>query len=359
MWIHLLFLVAQVAAASPPATVLGVVSEAGPGKLTLRTDAEALVSLETTEKTVVLRSKPGATSLDGAAPLPLEEVVSGDRVLARGVYSPDRTALVVARLVVMKQEDVQARLERERADWRRRGVSGVITGLDASAGEFGVRLRAAGEAAPAVLVVATAGRSIVYRRYAPHSARFSDAQPSRFEDLAVSDQVRMLGNRSDEGRTFVPEQIVSGAFRTLRGTVLTADPALGEIRVQVRNGEVRTVVVSVGPEVRPRRMPPHSGSGQRGETAGSHGGPAASQDRLGRSSVDDVTERWPEISFADIGSGEEVAVLASRTDDGGNVRAIKLVAGLPRPAMQEQGHGQETDGGDDGPDMLGSGDEQP
>ncbi len=341
--IHLLLLTAQVAAAATPASVLGVVSEARPGRLSLRTDAGVLVALDTTDSTVVLRSQPGATSLEHAAPLALEEVAVGDRILARGSYSPDRSALVVLRLVVMKKEDVQARLERERADWRRRGVSGVITDLDRSAQQFGVRLRSAGNAPPVFLVVGTAGRSITYRRYAPHSARFSDARPSRFEELAVGDQVRMLGERGADGRGFAADEIVSGAFRTLRGTVLGVDPVLGEIQVRLRNGEARTVVVVVGPEVRPRRMPA-----------------ASPPESPGRTGVDDVTERWPETSVAEIAIGEEMAVLASRTENDAKVRAIALVAGLLSPAAPERDRGgQERDAEDGGPDMLGSGEDQP
>jgi hypothetical protein len=188
----------------------------------------------------------------------------------------------------------------------------------------------------------------VFRRYASHSVRFSDARSSRYEDLAVGDQVRMLGTRSQDGVGFEAELLVSGAFRTLRGTLLGIDPVRGELRIQGENGKAETVTVTVGPDVRPRRVPPAAGASKGNGERSPQGG------------LDDVLERWPEVSLAELATGEEVAVLAARSEGASRVTAIKLLAGLPAPAAQGA-HGRDGTGADtdDGPDMLGAGDELP
>ena len=249
-----LLLVAQTAGA--PESVLGEVTAVQNESMTLRTDAGSCVVLVTNEKTTVLRSRPGTTTLAGAVPILRSEIAVGDRVLARGTYSSDRTTLSAARIVVMKKADIQAKREREQAEWRRRGLSGVITGLDAATGEMTVRLRG-GSNGPETVRVPTTGREVVLRRYAPHSVKFSDARPSAFEELRTGDQVRMLGELSGDGGTFVPEQIVSGAFRTLRGPVVNVDVGRGELRVQVASddGPPMTVTVTVGKDARLHRLP--------------------------------------------------------------------------------------------------------
>lgn len=355
--VHLVFLAVQASTPQVPQSVLGEVAAIQAQSLTLRTDAGGLLVLAINERTSVLQSRPGAKDLSDAAPIPLAEVAQGDRVLARGVYSPDRAKFQVARLVVMKQGDIEVRREQERAEWRRRGLGGVITALDGASREISVRLRGAGNGQQ-TLVVPTAAREVVFRRYAPSSVKFSDARPSSFEELEVGDQVRMLGERSPDGTGFAPEQIVSGAFRTLRGTVVGASAEEGALTVRASSngGEPTTVTVTVGPDVPLHRLPADSPL-----RAPSASRPSGSPSGV---SLDEVLDRAPRITLADVRTGEEVAVLGTKSEDLSRLRAMKLVAGLPAPAArggESQGGRSGRGGGEEGegPDALGLGGELP
>jgi hypothetical protein len=294
--------------------------------------------------------------------MPLSEIVRGDRVLARGAHSPDHATFLAARLVVMKQAEIEARREQERAEWRRRGLGGVVTALNAATREMSVRLRGANDG-PQTVLVSTAGRDVVFRRYAPSSVKFSDARPSTFEDLVVGDQVRMLGERSEDGANFQPEQVVSGAFRTLRGPVVSVDAGRGELRVQAASngGKPTTVTVTVGPDVRLHRLPADSPLGS--PAAGRPASPPEGT-RPHRVDLDEMLDRLPRISLAEVRTGEEIAVLGTRSDDVSRLHAMKLVAGLPA-SVPQAAEGRGGRGGPEGaeagegPEMLGLGGELP
>ena len=365
-----LLLIAQTAGA--PESVLGEVTAVQNESITLRTDAGSSVVLGTDDRTTVLRSRPGTTNLSGAVPIPRSEIAVGDRVLARGTYSSDRAALSAARLVVMKRADIEGKREREQEEWRRRGLGGVVTALDASTGEMTVRLRGGSNGQETVRVPIT-GRGIVLRRYAPNSVKFSDARPSAFEELRTGDQVRMLGELSGDGATFVPEQIVSGAFRTLRGRVVNVDVGRGELSVQVASddGPPMTVTVTAGKDARLHRLPaalPLSAPAVSGPESPRATPPAVdasgAEGTRQHASLDEMLERLPRISLAQLATGEHVAVLGSLSDDVTRLNAIKLVAGLPAPGAQDaEDHGERgRPGGEeagDGPDRLGFGGELP
>jgi hypothetical protein len=345
-------LAAQAAAPPAPDSVLGEVVAVRAESLTLRTDAGTSVVLGTDERTAILRSQPGARSLSGAVAVPRSEIAVGDRVLARGTWSADRAVLSAARLVVMKKADIDVKREAEQAEWRRRGLGGVVTAVDTSTRELTVRLRG-GTNGAATVRVPTAGREVVFRRYAPNSVRFSDARPSAFGELGVGDQVRMLGERSEDGGTIVPEQVVSGAFRTLQGAVASVDPGQGELSVRVASddGPPTTVTVTVGADARLHRLPAGGGSG--GEGAGPP-----------RGNLDEMLDRLPRISLGQLATGDEVAVLGTRSSDVSRLNAIKLVAGLPAPDSQPaENHGERGgpggEGTDEGADRLGFGGELP
>src|SRR6185295_5376242 len=69
------------------------------------------------------------------------------------------------------------------------------------------------------------------RRYAPDSIKFGDAKPSNFTELKVGDQLRALGDRTEDPLRFKPEKIVTGSFRTVGGVVKEINAATGEIKI--------------------------------------------------------------------------------------------------------------------------------
>jgi hypothetical protein len=315
-------------------SVLGEVTslDAATRRLVIKTDDGGAVEVRLRDGATLLRAKPGASNLADAKPVEVDAIATGDRVLARGVLSEDKRALTARQVVVMTRGDISRKQDEERADWRRRGVLGVVTAVDPVSGEITLRLgRMAGGG---TVVVATADREAAFLRYAPDSVKFADARPSAAADVRVGDQLRALGDRSPDGARVVAEKVVFGTFRTVVGTVTSVDAARGE--VTLRDDETRRPVAAVvGPDARVRRLPPElaarmarwSGGADDSEPAGGNPGPASRAARPGGGS-EDLLERLPATTLADLKPGDRILVSSTKGDDPSRLNAIALVGGL-------------------------------
>jgi hypothetical protein len=291
-------------------------------RLTLKPDAGGSVEVTVQERATILRTKPGAPTLADATPVPLEEIVVGDRVLARGTLSDDKGSLAARQLVVMTRDDIARKQEAERAEWRRRGVLGVVTAVDADKGEITLRVGRLAVAQP--LVVETADRKVAFRRYAPDSVKFSDTRPSALGEVRVGDQLRALGDRGPDGSRLAAEQVVFGTFRTVSGTVTAVDRGRKEVTMRAEESR-RTLTVTVGPDARVRRLPPEMGA----RLARAEGGP-----REPGGGAEDLLERMPATTLTELKAGDRILVASTEGSDPARLNAIALVAGLEalRPA---------------------------
>ena len=373
----------SLAAAAPAGRVLGEVTaiDGAGGSLTLKDQDGRSVAVKTGAETTYLKAKPGATSLEGALAVTLAEVTVGDRVLARGTASDDGLTLTARQLIVMTRGDIASKQTKEQEDWRTRGTAGVITALDPEKGEITVEVRQGG--APQAVVVSTAEKKATLRRYAPDSVKFADAKAGTFADLQVGDQLRALGDRSEDGSRFAAEQVVSGAFRTVVAAVEGVDAAKNEIRI-ADGASGAKLTVSVGNDAVLRRLPPEMaarmagprGSGgpggpsggrqgapgearpQRDATAverpagdrpagaegegrprgGPGGGGFGGGRRGGPPNLGDLLERMPPLVIADLKPGDRIAISSTRGADPSRITAIALVAGIePLLATPEAG----------------------
>ena len=312
---HLAFLVwtSLVPGAGTASSVVGeaVALPAGDaGRLTVRKDGGGEVAVELAPTTACLRTRPGATSLEGATPVPATAIAVRDRVLVQGAPSEDGATIRARRIVVMARSDIEARREAEKQDWRRRGLAGVVTAVDPQAREIVVRPgRPVGT--QTTVVVTTASRPVTFLRYAPGSIRFGDARPGAFEDVKPGDQLRVLGDRSPDGTRVAAETVVSGAFRVVRGTAAAVDTARGTVAVDTGGRGPRPVSVVVGPDTLVRRLPP----------------PMVARLLSGAApDPDEALERLPQATLDRLQKGEEIAALGPKEGDPGVLAAIKLVA---------------------------------
>jgi hypothetical protein len=355
-----------------PETWIGAVTaiDVAQRRLTAKSDAGASVWIAVEEKARLLRAKPGARDLSDATPVAFEALSVGDRILVRGTFAEDRSSMVARQIVVMTQEDISSRHEAERADWARRGILGVVTAVDPASGEVTLQMRRFGGAA--TIVLPTANRAIVFRRYAPDSVKFSDALPSRLSEVQVGDQLRALGERSADGSRFMAEQIVFGTFRTVAGEVETADAAKGLLTIHDEETG-KSLAVTVGPDARIRRLPPEfaarfaqragnppGGGGAEGahpgygrpegrRTPGEGTGQESERARAWRpgGGGQDILDRLPVATLADLKPGERVLVSSTKGADPSKLTAIALVTGLDalRPAASAARMGRGTDVG--------------
>jgi hypothetical protein len=202
-----LLLLAGAYGQTPASRAIGSVTavDAGSKQITLKTDSGENVAVTLQDRTVYYRV---GLDLDmkKATKISLSDITAGDRVAARGALSEDKKTLSATSIVVMSQADVAKKHEAEEADWKSRGVSGVITAINPDSKEVTISVRTREGQKPFII---GASGGVDMRRYAPDSIRFSDAKPSTFADLKVGDQMRVLGNKNEDGTRITPEYLVS------------------------------------------------------------------------------------------------------------------------------------------------------
>src|SRR5437763_3642721 len=182
---------AQTPAPQPANIVIGDVLtvDAASKQIYLKTDAGAVVIVTVSDATKILKNPPGETKLDKATPMQLSEIATGDRVFARGRPSLDGKSLVNPGFVVVNTKaDLAAKQEAERAEWRRRGLVGVVSALNPETKEITIQTRTA--EGPKPIVIPTTGANVKLTRYAPDSLKFSDRKPATFEEVEVGDELR-------------------------------------------------------------------------------------------------------------------------------------------------------------------------
>jgi hypothetical protein len=317
-------------------------------QITLKSDAGDALRVSVLESATVLRVRPGAKDLNDATPCGLGEAAVGDRAFARGRRSADGT-LEARRIVLISRDDLAQKHQAETEDWKKRGVHGIVENVDAATGTIAVRLgRRPG--APA-LVIGTADKRAVLRRYAPDSVRFGDARPSSLAEVRKGDELRALGERSADGGTLTAEQVVFGTFRVVTGKVVSLDAASGRLVVHDEDAR-QDVTVAVGSDARLRRLPPEMAARLARRSQAPDGaepnpprraeggaGPGAGAWRM---NPEEMIERMPSVTVADLKPGDRVMVSSTVGQDVARLNAIVLVSGLEAlqvPSTSRRGGG--------------------
>jgi hypothetical protein len=217
-------------------------------------------------------------------------------------------------------------------------------------------------------VVVEAGDHTDFRRYAPESVRFSDAKPGSFADVKEGDQLRVLGEKNEDGTRIKAEVIVSGSFRNIAGVIKSIDVEAKEITLTDLVAH-KPVTIRITADSAMRRLPPMlatmlarrvqgtaaqaaaqaAGTGARpasvaegvpgppradGPKPGA-GGPPAEQEqgagggmRRGNMDFQDMLERLPPLKLEDLKAGDAVMLSGSNGADPARVTAINLLAGV-------------------------------
>jgi hypothetical protein len=127
----------------------------------------------------------------------------------------------------------------------------VISALDPAAKEITINMPITAGAKPMVIAFAPGA---TLRRYAPNSVKFSDARPSRFEELKVGDQVKALGTADETRSRYTAEELVAGSFGAIAGAVVSIDAAQNTFVITDR-GANKPVQARVSPDSTMRRLP--------------------------------------------------------------------------------------------------------
>ncbi len=335
------------AQASPEAKgvrTVGVVKSISSGSITVTADSGETVAASLQDDTKIIRVAPGQKDLKEASPLKVEDVQIGDRILVRGIPGASGQPLKAVTIIVMKQADVASKQEQQRDDWQKRGVGGLVTGVDAAVGTITISLGPGTAGAPAKTLTIRTTKDTVLRRYAANSIKFDDAKARPISDIKSGDQLRARGSKNADGTELAAEEIISGSFRNIEGTILAKDEAATTLTVQDLLTK-RPVIVKLGSDSTMKALPPEmaqriavrlkggagasggTGSGGGARQTGSGGG-ASGPGGGGTPDLQRFLSRLPSKGLADLKKGDAVMIVATEGGDGTPVTAITLLAGV-------------------------------
>ena len=263
----------QGAATQTASRALGTLSAIDGQTLKLKTDAGAQITVTVIDSTKLLQLKPGEKDLKQATPLTFSDLKVGDRILARGAASADGTSLQATSVIAMKQTDIADKQARERAEWQRSGVGGLVKSVDPSAGLIAITTNGVGAAKDISVHVS---KATVLRRYAVDSVKFDDAKTAPLADVKAGDQLRARGQKSADGTEITADEAVSGTFRNIAGILVSSDSSAGTLTV-TDLATKQTVTLRVTSDSQVRKLPPFMAQGiamrLKGTPAGGQAGP--------------------------------------------------------------------------------------
>lgn len=367
---------------APAATAkaVGTVKSASGKSITLSAEGGSEINIVLQDGARLLRIEPGEKDLKNAAPLQLQDLQPGDRILVRGSNGPDGKSLLAVSVIAMKKADLAEKHAHEREEWQKHGVGGLVSAIDPATGAVTISTSALGTNKSVTVHVA---KDTVLRRYAPGSVKFDDATPAPLDQIKVGDQLRARGSRSGDGADLKADEVVSGSFRNIAGTIGSIDASAGTISISDLATK-KPVVVKINDSSQLRKLPsamaqriatrlkgtpadaqlggagngttaagasgqkPPDGAGQRAEGgprqcgapgAGQSGGQGGGQG--GAPDLQQAIGRMPAATLADLQKGDAVMIVATSGSADGSVVAITLLAGV-EPLLQASPSGGQS-----------------
>ena len=348
--------------AQPPARFVGSISAITGKSVTVKTDAGDQRQFDVPAEAVLKRIAPGEKDLSKAAAISFSDLAVGDRLAVKLDASATAPTPQAAQIIAIKAEDLAQKQQKDRDAWQRNGVAGLVKSVDSGAGAIALTTGAGVNTKVVTVHITT---STILKRYASGSVRYDQAQPGPIDAIHSGDQLRARGTKSSDGAEITADEVVSGTFRNIAGTITGLDPATSTMVVKDLATK-RPVTIHITPDAQMRRLPERMaqmlavrlkggspagsgapsqfaaggappaggpppgapGGGQRGWTGSGPGGPGAPGGPGGPGSGDpqQMLNRVPAIQFSDLQKGE--AVMLVSTEGANDVTAITLLAGV-------------------------------
>jgi hypothetical protein len=315
---------------------LGSITAINGDTLTVKTEKGDAYQVQVPSTALLKRIEPGQTDLSKAETIEFNTLAIGDRVLVN--IDPNATGSTpqAARIIAIKQADVAKKQQAEAAAWNQ-GVHGLVKSVDTAAGVIVVNTRV-GPVTKVVTVNTTQATSL--KRYAPGSVSFSQAQPALISAIHPGDQIFVLGTKSDDGTSIAAQGVVSGSFRSIAGTIISADAAGSNLTVKdLATKKPVTVHITADAQLRrlddrqasmiAARLKGNQGAGNRSGSGSGTGGQQGFRQgggTPGGGDLESILERAQPAQLASLQKNEAVMIVA--TEDSTGVNAIKLLAGV-------------------------------
>src|SRR5580698_7429139 len=120
----------QAPAQTPLTQKVGAVKSINGNALVLTADDGAEVSVTVASNAKIVQVAPGEKDLKSATPIALTDLQVGDRVLVRGRASDDAKTMTAIGVIAMKRTELEAKKTRDRDDWQKRGIGGLVSAVD-------------------------------------------------------------------------------------------------------------------------------------------------------------------------------------------------------------------------------------
>ncbi|MGA3262856.1 MAG: DUF5666 domain-containing protein [Terracidiphilus sp.] len=342
----MLLMAAPLVRAQAPSRFLGTITSISGSTLTVKSDTDGDRQVDVPSTAAIMRISPGQKDLSAADTIQFSDLATGDRVLVKlNPAAPGPTGEAV-QIVAIKQADLAKKQQQDREDWQKRGVGGLVKSVDSAAGVI-VLTSGAGTTAKTITVHTT--KATILKRYAPASVRFDEARPAPIDAIHPGDQLRARGTKNEDGAEIAAEEVISGSFRNISGTIASLDAAASTL-VLKDLATKKQVTIHIPAEAQMRRLPDTmahmlaarfkgtaAGAGTSNSDAqtqnasnGSQqrkwGGQGAGQGNGHGGDPEQMLNRLPPIQFTDLKKGD--AVMLVSTDGATEVTAITLLAGV-------------------------------
>jgi hypothetical protein len=320
---------AQAPAAQAPSRFLGTITTIGGNTLTVKTDGDGDRKVEVPATAALKRIAPGQKDLSTADTIQFTDLAVGDRVLVKlDPGSPVDTPQAL-QIIAIKQADVALKQQKDREDWQRQGVGGLVKSVDSAAGII-VLTSGAGAAAKTITIHTT--KATLLKRYAPASVRYDAALPAPIDAIHAGDQLRARGAKNSDGTEIAAEEVISGTFRNISGAISSVDAASSTLVVKDLATK-KQMTIHVTGDAQMRRLPEMMARMLAARLQGASNGPgsagtgsAGSGQRGGGGDPQQMLNRAPVIQLADLKKGDAIMVVS--TDGATEVTAITLLAGV-------------------------------
>ena len=334
-WLLLLaFVAGSVAAlAQPPARFVGVITAISGNSLTVKTDSDGAYQFEVPSTAAIKRIAPGQRDLNTAETILFSDLAVGDRALVKLDPNAPAGTPQALQIIAVKQADVALKQQRDRDEWQHSGLGGLVKSVDAATGTI-LLTTGAGAAAKNLTVRTT--KTTMLKRYAPASVRFDEAVPAPLDAIHAGDQLRARGAKNADGTQIDAEEVVSGSFRNISGTIVSVDVVASTLIVKDLLTK-KPVTSHAGVDAQLRRLPDAMANLLAMRLKGSADAPRfppappvssgnGNGSRIGAGDPQQMLSRAPAIQLADLKKGE--AVMLVSTESATEVTAITLVAGV-------------------------------
>jgi hypothetical protein len=335
--------------AQTPSRLVGAITAISGNTLTVKTDVDGVHQVNVPASATIKRIAPGQKDLSAAQTIPFNSLETGDRVLVK--LDPDAPAGTqeALQIIAIKQSDVALKQQKDREDWQLRGVGGLVKSVDPTSG---VILLTSGAGSTEKTITVRTTKATMLKRYAPASVRYDAALPAPIDAILVGDQLRARGAKSADNTEIAAEEVITGSFRNISGTIASIEAASSTLVVKDLATK-KPVTILITKDAQMRRLPDNVAQMLAARLKGSTTGGAASTQRGGAGSLDansgngrshngghgaesngqggggdsqQMLSNSPAIQLGDLKKGEAVMLVATAGTN--EVTAITLLAGV-------------------------------